>query len=101
MPDKAVVSYTASKKKMLLYGGVWFLSSIGVVWVAQHNQRNLLLILAILVVFTGIVLVQLRRTAKDAKCSNCDAQIFEVIQAAEGSKISFNYCPQCGSELTI
>jgi DNA-directed RNA polymerase subunit RPC12/RpoP len=59
-------------------------------------------------IFTAVVLVcaafwfyVVRRSSKDAHCPICGAEIFAVIEAAKGTKVELNYCPQCGSEIKI
>ena len=60
-----------------------------------------ILLLAITTIFSGILCLFLIKSAKNAFCTSCKADLFNVINAAEMQKIKIHYCPACGAKIKI
>ena len=101
MDNMAYVKFKSSNKKLYVYGGIWCLFVIALSLLALNKSININIILLILVVFTVYVLFILRKTAKEAVCSNCKADLFELIEGANYKNLTFKYCPICGYRINI
>lgn len=101
MNNMAFVRFKSSNKKLYIYGGIWCFVVIALSLLMLNKSLNINIILLVLVVFTAYVLFMLRKTAKEAICSNCKADLFELIEGANYKKLKFNYCPICGYSINI
>jgi TRAP-type C4-dicarboxylate transport system permease small subunit len=101
MGHESTVRYSTSKRKVYAFAVTWIAATAGLAWLARNHQDQKYLFLALIVGFglTGIFFI--RRVTKDAHCTNCQGQLYEIIEAAQSNKLNFNYCPNCGTRLRI
>ena len=60
-----------------------------------------LILIVVTLIFVGVLCLFLIKSAKDAKCPNCEVDLFNVIDAAVMRKIEVHYCPSCGANIEI
>ena len=97
------VEYKSSNKKVMIATMLSLvLLIIFMVGIQVQFIGNLRLILqAASIIFVGITCLVLIKNAKNAFCTNCNTDLFNVISAADMQKIKVNYCPSCGSKIKI
>ncbi|MCP3923535.1 MAG: hypothetical protein GY714_13230 [Desulfobacterales bacterium] len=53
------------------------------------------------VLFMGYLLLIFIRKSKDAKCPNCETDLYDIIDMAKNKGIKPSYCISCGQEIEI
>ena len=96
MNNKAHTNYKTSKNKLVTLGVAWAVILLILVSTSKLTPLGLYGTLIVLLVITAFFLYLMRKTAKSALCSNCNADLFQLIEYSEHNKFNFKYCPQCG-----
>ena len=99
MNNKAHTKYQTSKRKLYILGAVWAVLLLTLISTGKFTPLGLNGMLIVLVSITVVFLYLMRKTAKSALCSNCNADLFQLIEYSEYNNFKFNYCPQCGLEV--
>ena len=99
--NKAHTNYRTSKKKLYILGAAWAMVLLVLLSTSKLTPLGLNGTLFVLITITAFFLFIMRKTAKSALCSNCKADLFQLIEYSEHNKFNFKYCPQCGYELDI
>ena len=97
------VQYKSSNKKIMVSCALsFFILIIFIIGIQEKFVGDIkIMLLVAATLFTGIVCLVLIKNAKNAFCTNCHIDLFNVINAAEMQKIEIHYCPSCGAKIKI
>ena len=101
MNNKAYTNYVTAKKKLYFLGAIWCVIVVLLIVTLKSSPLGLYGTLSVVVTMTIYVMFMLRKTAKSALCSNCNSDLFQLIEYSKYNKFKFNYCPHCGYEIDI
>lgn len=99
----AKVAYAKSMRKQIAialgFSVAWIL--IGFVWQPLNTSFKQVAFLFITLFLGVIAIVAVRKVSTEAKCPNCNADLFGIIQGAKYHRVAVRYCPSCGKEVEI
>ena len=101
--NKNMVSYRKSLKKQIVFVLIWLLTVIVLgVNLYPVNTSPKAIVFGVLTLCMGVVvLLIMRRAAKEAICPYCKAELYVMIENAKRTKVQFNFCPSCGKNISI
>jgi len=97
------VEYKNSLKKQVVLGVGTFscICFLGVFIYPVNTLIKVSIFSVVAITITFLSLMLIRRYCKSAKCTSCNAELFDVIEATKTNSVTFNYCPSCGDKLEI
>jgi predicted RNA-binding Zn-ribbon protein involved in translation (DUF1610 family) len=99
----AKIPYKRAVRKQLEWLAVYFFMIVlaGLALYPVNTSRKELLFAALAILFGAMAFRGSRRLGKSVICPSCGADLYEVIQAARGKRISFRHCPACGESVEV
>lgn len=96
------VHYKRSLKKQYVFFVIWSVSVILILYVSMAMTSQWLLYFVIAIsALTAMLIVHVRKAAREAVCPSCQIDLYEVIDAAKMKKIDFRHCPACGVSIAL
>ena len=102
MSEKSV-KYSDSRNKRIVFLVVWLLLlfCIGIVMEPIDTGIKQIIALFLIVLISVFIWFELKKSAKEASCPYCDAELFILIERSKMEKIDFKFCPACGNSIDV
>jgi hypothetical protein len=99
----ANIEYSSSIKKQAIaaIGSFLIICVVGWRFAPINTPEKAAMLSVFIIILTIATLWYIKKRGKLAICSSCSVDLFEVINATDKTKLSFKYCPSCGSKVEI
>jgi len=100
-PVAKKLTYAQAIKRQFLYVAILLLLLAAIVWRLEPIDTNFKIIVLLFYVgiFTFCALAAIRKATNQVSCSNCNSELYTIIQLGHTNKTPINFCPYCGTQI--